>query len=292
MFRLKEDCIGDYISRGAFGTVLEYGAKYALKIIPYSNKQDLIKKVNEFPFGYNHDHPCIVRNYGHNIQENKIYIKMARMKMSLADLIAQHTSMRRNFSKEKVIKDFYCIASAISYLHRKGITHKDIKPANIFINGENDLIAVGDFGLSTQANDEDDSSYTNIAGTLGYLAPELLSQGFGSKVSHMTKKKAFFKGDAWSVGVTFLNICLLRKGGADYKNLNHYIESSLETIKSQYGSELMEIIRSLLIINSHKRASCEEVRLKLISVFPDLLVIIKVACFNFLGRDSSTFERK
>lgn len=291
MFRPKEACIGDYIGSGAFGRVHKYGTKYALKVIPYTTKQDLIKKINELPFGYNHDHPCIVRNYGHSIEENKIYIKMARMKMSLADQITQHATEARLpnfFSKEKVVRDFYCLVSAMSYLHSKGIAHKDIKPANIFINGKNELIAVGDFGLSSQGADEDDSSYTNFGGTFGYIAPELYTQGFRSKVDRMKKKKDFIKGDAWSVGVTILNICLLIKNGLDSDNLDHSVESNLEKVATRYGLELAEIIGSLLTIDPSKRASCEEARLKLKNVFPDLLVIILVSCFNFIGNNASS----
>ncbi len=61
---------------------------------------------------------------------------------------------------------------AIAYLHRRGIIHRDLKPANVLV--AHGLVRVLDFGLS-QANDtmEDDST-SELAGTLAYMAPEVL----------------------------------------------------------------------------------------------------------------------
>lgn len=61
---------------------------------------------------------------------------------------------------------------AIAYLHRRGIIHRDLKPANVLVT--QGQVRVLDFGLS-QANDtgEDDST-SEMAGTLAYVAPEVL----------------------------------------------------------------------------------------------------------------------
>jgi hypothetical protein len=41
----------------------------------------------------------------------------------------------------------YDLASALAYMHEKGVIHRDIKPANIFI-GSGGSVKLGDFGLS------------------------------------------------------------------------------------------------------------------------------------------------
>jgi serine/threonine protein kinase/tetratricopeptide (TPR) repeat protein len=66
------------------------------------------------------------------------------------------------------------LLNAISYLHRRGIVHRDLKPANVLI--ENGQVKVLDFGLSILQDhiksSEEDAELA--AGTLAYIAPELL----------------------------------------------------------------------------------------------------------------------
>ncbi|MGB1287023.1 MAG: protein kinase domain-containing protein [Aggregatilineales bacterium] len=71
---------------------------------------------------------------------------------------------------------------ALDYLHHRGIIHRDLKPDNALLN-KLDQIKLLDFGLAALTEDlsrtgEDDT----IAGTLAYLAPEVL-QGGGASVA-------------------------------------------------------------------------------------------------------------
>jgi hypothetical protein len=70
---------------------------------------------------------------------------------------------------------------ALGYLHRRGILHRDLKPSNILVTGGGALKVV-DFGLAT-GNDE--ASRARAAGTLLYMAPELLQGGAASEASDL-----------------------------------------------------------------------------------------------------------
>src|SRR5262249_15978406 len=59
---------------------------------------------------------------------------------------------------------------ALVYLHRHGIIHRDLKPPNIVVIG--DQVKVLDLGLSVSRDDLGESA--GFAGTLTYMAPELL----------------------------------------------------------------------------------------------------------------------
>src|SRR5882672_9804301 len=66
------------------------------------------------------------------------------------------------------------IAEALTQVHRRGLVHKDIKPANILVNRTTGEVKLTGFGIASRLPRERQSPAPpeSIAGTLAYMAPE------------------------------------------------------------------------------------------------------------------------
>jgi PAS domain S-box-containing protein len=66
------------------------------------------------------------------------------------------------------------VAAALAQVHRRGLVHKDIKPANILVNHTTGEVKLTGFGIASRLPRERQAPAPpeSIAGTLAYMAPE------------------------------------------------------------------------------------------------------------------------
>jgi PAS domain S-box-containing protein len=88
------------------------------------------------------------------------------------------------------------IVSALGKLHQRGLVHKDIKPANIFLNEATGEVRLTGFGIASRFVRERQSPYPpeTIAGTLAYMAPEQTGR---------MNRSIDSRSDLYALGVTF-----------------------------------------------------------------------------------------
>ncbi len=72
---------------------------------------------------------------------------------------------------ERVFKWLEEAARALDVAHREGVVHRDVKPANLMLDGEGN-VHVADFGIASSAGMDSLTMTGTVLGTAGYLSPE------------------------------------------------------------------------------------------------------------------------
>ncbi|KAF7026889.1 hypothetical protein CFC21_099393 [Triticum aestivum] len=193
----------DKLGQGGYGSVfkgvlLPGNVHVAVKMLDGNsncNGEDFISEVSTI--GRIH-HVNVVRLLGFCPEEMRqalIYEYMPR-----GSLDKYIFSAERSFSWDKLAEIALGIARGIDYLHQgceMQILHFDIKPHNILLDN-NFVPKVADFGLAKlYPRDKSFVPSRALRGTVGYIAPEMISRSFGVISS---------KSDVYSFGMLLLEM--------------------------------------------------------------------------------------
>jgi serine/threonine-protein kinase len=122
-------------------------------------------------------HPHILPLFDSGEADGLLYYVMPYVEgESLHDRLARQGRM----PEEEAIRLTDQIASALTYAHKHGVVHRDIKPGNILLAGDQAVVA--DFGIAravAAASTEGLTGTGTAVGTPSYMAPE---QAFGDGV--------------------------------------------------------------------------------------------------------------
>lgn len=82
------------------------------------------------------------------------------------------------------------VAGALAHAHRRGVTHRDIKPQNVLIDSDSGRCLLTDFGIARTVGAESLTATGLVVGTPAYISPEQL---FGGPSDH--------RADIYALGV-------------------------------------------------------------------------------------------
>ncbi|MEC9397072.1 MAG: serine/threonine-protein kinase, partial [Myxococcota bacterium] len=174
------DRIGPYVleellGAGGMGSVwasrdLSTNTRVALKIIRgCEHPEALVASMRAWS---RLDHPNIVRTLDCGEDGDVVWVAMELLS---GLTLRQHLREEPLSHWTKGLSWVADIADALTHLHARGILHRDLKPSNIIlVNGRAVLV---DFGLAARV-DMEDADTPAPAGTLGYMAPEVLLDGW------------------------------------------------------------------------------------------------------------------
>src|SRR6266566_2228333 len=163
------------IGEGGFASVflatdLELGRQVAIKVLEANwvkDKELLTRFRNEARAVATLDHPNILQIYDFGVVKSTPYIVMPYISGgTLADRMKQGP-----FTLDEI--GFYLdqIGSALDYAHERGIVHRDVKPSNLLMRPNGQLVLM-DFGLAKILQNPALPEQTAIVGTVAYMAPE------------------------------------------------------------------------------------------------------------------------
>jgi serine/threonine protein kinase len=229
---------------------LLYKQYFVCKVISLEGKEvGVISKIfeNEIATLSRITHPHIIRIYKSFSSETHLFLILEYC--SNGDMHMMVTKNGPIVNKFELLILLSRILEALVYLENNNIAHKDIKPANIFID-KHGRPKLADFGFSSFYKDGELSN--DHIGSLAFLAPEVIS------------KKPYnpLKADIWSFGVTvyFIVTGKFPFEARDKKSLIKAMLTSSCTLPQGLPQSVINIIVGSLVFNPDDRITFSQMK--------------------------------
>ncbi|KAJ2156456.1 Calcium/calmodulin-dependent protein kinase type I [Coemansia sp. RSA 552] len=190
---------GRLLGKGTYAEVKEMvhissGMMYAGKMIRRDRMRGntkLVKREIEILKLVSRKHPNVLTLVDHFETQNNSYLIMELCQGGeLFDYIHRRGSLHETEAAHVMRQ----IVEGVCFLHAHGIVHRDLKTENCLVCtdefGAPVSVAIADFGMAHFVPDNGSRLLTNVCGTPGYMAPEMIQRsGHGKPV------------DMWAVGI-------------------------------------------------------------------------------------------
>jgi eukaryotic-like serine/threonine-protein kinase len=245
------------IGAGGMGEVYrshdeQLGRDVAIKVLPanllgdQASRHRLLREARTAS-SLNHPHICTIFEVGETCDQ--VFIVME---------LVQGDSLRRfegdGLPSELVLRYAAQIADALAHAHSRGVIHRDLKSANIIISVDG-RAKILDFGLAMRLHGENPAELTQsnfslsdsspLAGTIGYIAPEIL-QG----------EQATARSDIWAFGVLLYEMCsgeLPFRGRTGYEITSAILREEAKPLPQRVPEGLRAVVHRCLMKEPGRR---------------------------------------
>uniref|UniRef100_A0A4W5RD53 non-specific serine/threonine protein kinase n=1 Tax=Hucho hucho TaxID=62062 RepID=A0A4W5RD53_9TELE len=202
VYRLQAEVLGE----GAYARVqtcinLITNKEYAVKIIEKRPGHSRSRVFREVEMLYQcQGHRNILELVEFFEEEDKFYLVFEMLR---GGSVLAHIHRRQHFSEQEACFVVQDIASALDFLHNKGMAHRDLKPENILCEHMDKIspVKICDFDLGSGIKLNSDRSPISTpelltpCGSAEYMAPEVV-EAFSEEATNYDKRC-----DLWSLGV-------------------------------------------------------------------------------------------
>uniref|UniRef100_A0A0E0CPI6 mitogen-activated protein kinase kinase kinase n=1 Tax=Oryza meridionalis TaxID=40149 RepID=A0A0E0CPI6_9ORYZ len=204
---------GKLVGRGTFGHVYigfnsDKGEMCAMKEVTLfsddpKSKESAKQLCQEILLLNRLQHPNIVRYYGSEMVDDKLYIYLEYVSGgSIHKLLQEYGQFGepaiRSYTKQ--------ILLGLAYLHAKNTVHRDIKGANILVD-PNGRVKLADFGMAKHINGQ--QCAFSFKGSPYWMAPEVIKNSNGCNLAV----------DIWSLGCTVLEMATSKPPWSQYEGI-------------------------------------------------------------------------
>jgi eukaryotic-like serine/threonine-protein kinase len=165
------------LGHGGMGTVYlgrdpDLDRNVAIKVLrePLADGELLERFLREARATANLRHENLVTIYQVGEHDHQPFIAMEYVNgTTLAEIVKR----RQALPMAQKLSYIEQMCAGLSYAHRAGIVHRDVKPANVMVDSEG-VVRILDFGIARVTNSDMTSDGT-VMGTLNYMSPEQMS---------------------------------------------------------------------------------------------------------------------
>ncbi|XP_061574200.1 dual specificity protein kinase Ttk [Cololabis saira] len=198
----------------------------------------------------------IIKLYDYEITNSYIYMLMECGNLDL------NTWLRNRKTVNPLERKFYWknMLEAVQTIHKHGIVHSDLKPANfVIVNASLKLI---DFGIANRIQPDVTSIMKDSqVGTLNYMPPEAIKDT--SSQPGKARSKISPKGDVWSLGCI---LYCMTYGKTPFQTITNQIAKLHAIIDTSHRIEfpdiaerdLLDVLKRCLVRNPRERISIAE----------------------------------
>jgi serine/threonine protein kinase len=190
-------------------------------------------------------HPCVIQVFDSGTDHGQFYVVMELVDHgSLDDLMA----LQPRLPEQRVLEIGIQVARGLRAAHRRGLIHRDVKPANILFVDEH-AAKIGDFGLASTATQRWAVGGV-VWGTPEYVAPERLNND-----------PEDFRSDIYSLGATLFHAIAGKPPiEASTNSATALLESKqqpldLQTTAPDVSAETVEVLQRMIAADPAQRFS-------------------------------------